>query len=184
MSTRQRTFLGVFYPESAPENWREVIAGWMVPALVILHDRDVDKEGEVKKPHYHILLMFSGKKTLTQVRELMQELGADRVQVAYDTKGSARYLRHLDQAEKVQYPLEAVEQFGGAVASDLCQPTRDLGPEIRSFIRDEGVLFYNDLMTYCDLEKPEWAKWAETHTVHLLGVLRAAETAERRRREK
>ena len=49
----------VIYPESSPTNWRDLlIESGIACAVSPLHDMDIDNEetGELKKPHYHILL--------------------------------------------------------------------------------------------------------------------------------
>ena len=43
---RKDYWLFEFYPDSAPENWREIINGWLVDCLVSpLHDSDVNEDG-------------------------------------------------------------------------------------------------------------------------------------------
>lgn len=166
MAQRHRAFNAVFYPESAPENWREIVAGWQVQALAILHDKD-----EGKKPHYHLLLMFSSMKSLLQVHAITDELGSKELQPSYDMRASARYLLHLDQPEKVQYPFSALESFSGASALDLTAPIGDPSPEILAWVREQGVTEYFKLIDYCLDEKMEWYVWCRTHTMFLRGYL-------------
>jgi len=163
MASRHRGFNSVFYPESAPENWREIVTGWHVPALAILHDR------EDKKPHYHLLLMFSSMKSLPQVHNLTDKLGSKELQPSYDIRGSARYLLHLDHADKFQYPFAALEAFSGAEALELTEPVGDPSPDIIAFVREQGIMEYSDLIHYCLDIKPEWYIWARSHTQFLLG---------------
>lgn len=164
MDGRSRAFNAVFYPESAPANFREQIADWNVPALLILHDKDEDK-----KPHYHLLLMFAGKKSLRQVRELVVELGSNVVQPAYDVRGSARYLLHLDSPGKYRYPTEALEAFSGAPVLDLTAPVGDPSPEIMAFVREQGLTEYSKLIDYCLDQRQDWFPWARAHTMFLCG---------------
>ena len=57
--TRSRLWVFVAYPESLPENWLDIIADWHVPCCISpLHDKDINADGEAKKPHYHIVLQF------------------------------------------------------------------------------------------------------------------------------
>ena len=75
--TRKRNFVTIIYPESAPENFKEIIGDWHIPAFLSpLHDKDVNPDGEKKKPHYHLMLMFRGKKSLDQVKEIIKEVNA------------------------------------------------------------------------------------------------------------
>jgi len=160
MADRHRGFNAVFYPESAPEDFREVIAGWNVPALMILHDED-----EGKKPHYHLLLTFGSLKTIVQVKNLVVELGSSMVQPAYDIRGSARYLAHLDQPTKHRYPIEAIEAFSGASVPDLVAPVIDPTPEILDFVADQGLTEYSTLVDYCHHERSEWLKEVKGHSI-------------------
>lgn len=67
--TRVRNFATVVYPESAPENWQDILSRHCVPAFISpLHDKDINPTGEPKKPHYHVVLMFEGKKSLEHQR--------------------------------------------------------------------------------------------------------------------
>lgn len=164
MSGRHRAFNAVFYPESAPTDFRDLIESFDVPALLILHDQD-----EGKKPHYHLLLMFSSMKSLPQVHNLTDQLGSKELQPSYDMRASARYLLHRDHPDKFQYPFSALEAFSGAQALDLTQPLGDPSPEMMAFIREQGMVEYSDLIDYCLDVRPEWYIWARSHTVYLLG---------------
>lgn len=172
-TSRHRTFSGVFYPESAPEDFREVIADWKVPALLVLHDRDLEKDGTPKKPHYHLLLMFTSMHSLAQVRLMMQALGSQVVQPAYDTRGAARYLAHMDHGEKFQYPVDVIEAFSGASIPDLTAPVGDPSPEILQFVRDQGIIEYAALIDYCLDHHQDWYRWASGHSIFLCAYLRS-----------
>ena len=62
---RTRTWVAVVYPDSAPDNWRELLDENHIEwAESPLHDRDVNPgTGEVKKAHWHIALKKSEKRT-------------------------------------------------------------------------------------------------------------------------
>jgi len=168
MASRHRSFMAVFYPESAPEEFREQIAAWTVPALLALHDRDEDK-----KPHYHLLLLFGGMKSLAQVRPLIEELGSSMIQPVYDTRASARYLAHLDHPEKFQYGVGAIEAFSGASIEDLTTPLGDPSPQIIDFCRQQGLYEYSTLVNYCRDQKPEWFQYVSRHSIFLTHYLRS-----------
>ena len=61
--TRTRTWTIVVYPDSAPENWRDLIdeqhIGWVESPL---HEFDTNPTGELKKAHWHVLLCFGSVK--------------------------------------------------------------------------------------------------------------------------
>lgn len=75
-SVRTRNFATVVYKESAPENWQEILSGFFVPVFVSpYHDKDINADGTPKKPHWHVLIMFEGVKTVEQVTKLFEQIG-------------------------------------------------------------------------------------------------------------
>ena len=56
---RTRNWATVVYPESAPENWESALQELCIPAFISpLHDNDLNTNGELKKGHFHIMLLF------------------------------------------------------------------------------------------------------------------------------
>lgn len=100
---RKDYWLFEFYPDSAPENWREIINGWLVDCLVSpLHDSDVNEDGTPKKPHWHGILFFDSVKSFEQVQELVAPLNGPIPIIPKGTKRNcARYLCHLNNPESI-----------------------------------------------------------------------------------
>ena len=68
--TRTRVWTFLVYPDSAPENWRDLLDEQHIEFIVSpLHDRDINPTGEPKKPHWHLMLTFEGKKSYEQNNE-------------------------------------------------------------------------------------------------------------------
>ena len=110
--SRVRNYATVVYPESAPENWQEILSGHFVPCFVSpLHDKDENPGGESKKPHYHVILMFDGKKTVEQAKEIFDSIGGVGCEVVKSIRGYSRYLCHLDNPEKAQYEPSEMQDF-------------------------------------------------------------------------
>ena len=162
MAARYRNFASVFYPESCPENWYDIITGWHVPVFVSpLHENDVNPTGEVKKPHYHIIIMFEGKKSEDQIRSFFDQIGCVGLEVVSSLRGYARYLCHLDNPEKAQYDTGLVTCFGGAdynnvigLPSDKYRAIR----EITDYCRENGVYAYAELLDFCAVYHYDWYK--------------------------
>lgn len=110
---RTRNFATVVYPESAPENWFDILAEMKIPAFVSpLHNMDVNPTGEVKKEHYHVMIMFEGVKTVEQALDVFRQIGGvEYCEQIQSLRGYARYLCHLDNPEKHQYNTEDVISF-------------------------------------------------------------------------
>ncbi|MFW7433984.1 Rep family protein [Vagococcus carniphilus] len=72
---RGRNWGIVVYPESLPENWKDIIRQEPI-AVSPLHDKDVNPDGEKKKSHYHLVLNYKGNKSFEQIDEIARSLRA------------------------------------------------------------------------------------------------------------
>lgn len=157
---RARNFATVVYPESAPENWLEIVAGHFVPAFISpLHDSDINPNGEQKKPHYHVVMMFEGKKSLDQIREITLSFGGVGCEIVQSIRGYARYLCHLDNPEKAQYSPEDVIAFCGADYTSTIGLVIDKYKAVRemiAFCKEQGIESYSELLEYSSEERFDW----------------------------
>lgn len=148
---RTRSWTCVVYPESAPENWRDIIDEMHVEWVESpLHEFDTDPcTGAVKKPHWHILLMFGGVKSYEQVCELIQPLNCPIPQRCHNAKSTVRYMAHLDNPDKFQYPITEIIGHGGVDIAELLRPSSS---ERYSIIRDmKRFCFENNITEFADL---------------------------------
>lgn len=154
---RARVWAFIMYPESVPENWRSVLSDSHIPAAAILHDRDVTADGELKKPHYHVMLFYRSVKSYAQVRALTDSLNATSPEQVGDTRGYVRYLCHADDPDKAQYSISEIIRFGGVDLRKWLKPTieerYDLISEMIAFCNDNNVTEFAELMTYASLER-------------------------------
>ena len=115
VSEKGRDWTFVIYPESAPKNWRELLDGthlrWIESPL---HDKDLDADGELKKPHWHIMISFDGPVTLTAVKKYSLMLNCPEPRKVGSGKGLVRYMIHLDNPEKHQYDIDDIIAHNGA----------------------------------------------------------------------
>lgn len=99
--SRTRIYGTVVYPDSAPENWKDIISSEFVPTFISpFHDSDINPDGEIKKPHYHVMVMYDGVKTKEQFEEFRNRFGGVGTEIIASKRGYARYLCHLDNPEK------------------------------------------------------------------------------------
>lgn len=146
---RTRNFATVVYPESAPEDWLKKLADLKIRALVSpLHDKDKNPDGEPKKAHYHVILMFDVVKTLKQAKEITLEIGGVGIEKISSLRGYARYLIHADNPEKAQYEKTDIKQFGGADYEGICLLASDKYAAIREMIQ---YCMINEIISYADL---------------------------------
>lgn len=158
--TRTRNFGTVVYPESAPKNWQELLGEMCIPCFISpLHDKDINPDGEQKKPHYHVMLMFDNVKTLEQAKEVFEKIGGVGSEIIQSSRGYARYLCHLDNPEKAQYSPDDVTMFGGAdyitTIGLITDKYKAIG-EIIDFCEDNDVICYADLLVWCRMNRFDW----------------------------
>lgn len=151
--TRTRNWTFFVYPESAPENWRDVLNEMHIPWIESpLHDKDVDSNGELKKAHWHILILFASKKSYEQVREITLRLKAPNPQKVMDLKGMVRYFAHMDDPNKFQYSKSEI--IGHAGADPLIYLSANSGEryqlikEMISFVKENDIDEIQDLIDY------------------------------------
>lgn len=168
---RARAWWGVLYPESAPENWREMIADDLVETLISpLHDKDMLPNGEPKKPHYHVLISFKNPTTRETAAETMKRWGVvvqehwpkpgepDSFKVK-DFKQAARYLCHLDQADKHRYEISEVTSIGAIDYAALVMSSTDedaMLDEIFETMDMYGLDTYSAVVRWTRTQRPDW----------------------------
>lgn len=174
---RTRNWTFVAYPESAPENWREIIDNEHIQWIESpLHDRDVNADGELKKTHWHILLLFEGNKSFEQVKELTDKLNATVPQKTASVKGLVRYMAHIDNPEKVQYDKSLIIGHGGADVAEYLKPTSSsryqLIREMIDFVREKNILEMEDLLIYASIERyDDWFPLLCDNSAYIMGAL-------------
>lgn len=150
---RTRNWAFIVYPESAPENWRDIIDGYHVPWIESpLHDKDSNPDGTIKKSHWHVMIMFDSNKSYDQIREITLKIKAPNPQKVANAKGMARYFVHLDNPEKYQYDKKDIKEHAGAdVARFLASNTVEryiLIREMMTFVKENNILEIQDLLDY------------------------------------
>ncbi len=149
---KSRIWACVGYPESLPADWLDTLreTGLQV-AISPLHDKDTDPTGESKKPHYHIIFNYDGPTTYEHVKELCDSLNMTIPIKLESLRGMYRYHLHLDNPEKYQYDDRDRILLGGFDSSSVNALTKTevdkYKNEILSFIEDNDILEYCDLLT-------------------------------------
>lgn len=157
---RCRNFATVVYPESAPDGWVQKLDELHIAAFISpLHDRDIDADGKPKKPHWHVLVMFSSVKTLQQAQEVINEIGGVGCQATNSLRGYARYLIHADNPDKAQYNRVDVVSLGGADYDTITHlPTDDMKliRDMMEYIRVNQIQYFSQFADICAQENDEW----------------------------
>lgn len=155
---KKRNWATVVYPESAPENWIEVlkISGAQV-AISPLHDRDLEADEKTpKKAHWHVMMVYPGPKSLASVKAFCSTFGGIQPVPLEAVRGYYRYLTHKDDPEKVQYDEKEIKTLNGFSIFDFIELTRTeilkIKKELVVLIMAENFIEYADFINYL-LEK-------------------------------
>lgn len=149
---KKRNWAFVVYPESAPEDWRERLQKTGLQcAISPLHDKDTNPDGEPKKPHYHVILVYGSPTTYNNVKALTNgQLGQTVPQPLEQVRGYYRYLTHADNPEKAQYSAGDIQLINGFDIRDFVEMTKSevskYCRELLTFIRDNDIMEYADLL--------------------------------------
>lgn len=181
ITRRYRTWATVVYPDSCVQGWQEVLASECVPSIISpLHDKDINPDNTPKKPHWHVMFMYSGPKTQQQVAELCAKLGGILPIPIQDPQAMARYFIHKDNPSKYQYDEKDVVSLGGVDYYELTLTKKDKYDtllEVITFLKEKKLLYYNDLLDYClDSGNIRWFKICCDNTLLLRGYCVSAST--------
>lgn len=163
-----RDWTFIVYPESAPENWREILDDthlrWVESPL---HDKDVNADGEPKKAHWHILLSYDGPVAISAVKKITSRINTPEPRKVGSAKGLVRYMIHLDNPEKYQYAMSEIVGHGGADVASYFEMTAtnrlNVMKEIVQYIYAENITNYADFLMICIENSDEWFEVAVNH---------------------
>jgi len=150
---KSRYWSFVIYPESLPENWKDLLTDTHIKLCVSpLHDKDINPTGELKKPHYHVLLVFDGPTTYNRVNSISQLLNGTICQVVSNVGGLYRYFTHKDNPEKAQYKECDILSFNGFNIIDYDILSNSdyflIRDNIFSIIYQENIIEYSCLIDF------------------------------------
>ena len=156
-----RDWAFIVYPESAPENWREILdethMRWVESPL---HDKDFNPDGTPKKPHWHVMLSADGPITLKAVEKIIEPLNVPAPQKVGSGRGMIRYFIHLDNPEKYQYSRDEIVAHGGADVESYFELTKtnkiSVMKDIITYIYENEIDNYADFLMICIQKSDEW----------------------------
>jgi hypothetical protein len=175
---RTRNWSVIVYPESAPENWRDILdqehIKWVESPL---HDSDINSTGEQKKPHWHIVLMFDSNKTYEQVKSITDKLNTVVPQKCNSVEGSVRYMIHIDNPEKFQYNRDDIVVHGNVDISKYFEMSLSqkyaLIDEMSQFIINYDVVEFMDLKAYAMQERPDWNEVLHGASYEIINLIKS-----------
>lgn len=184
----KRVWNAMIYPESARPDWLQLIEEAGIRCAVSpLHDRDrftqrdIDnyegdekpEVGDLKKPHYHIVLSYTGKRRFSDVWDFIKTLYKDPATAPIpklprgDIRGAVRYLVHMDNKDKAQYSREDVKAICGfdvGLYFKLSEEEEDeVFDAIMQYVIDHGIVEYWDILFHLKLLKGRTNLYAEMY---------------------
>lgn len=175
-----RNWAFVVYPESLPKNYEEIITNTGLPmAFSPLHDKDLDPNGEPKKPHYHVICYYENTTTSKNVKENVTDPLNGTIPIKLESMvGMYRYHLHLDNPEKHQYDDRDRTFYNGfdvqKVDSLSYTEVNKVLQQIQYMIQEESITEYSDLLDIL-LDNELFTLWdvARNHTLLLNTYIRS-----------
>lgn len=166
-----KIWASVGYPESLPTDWLDRLGETHLQiAISPLHDKDLNPDGEVKKPHYHIIFNFDGPTTYNNVKTICDSLNMTIPIKLESLRGMYRYHLHLDNPEKYQYNDTDRILLNGFDTTQVNALTtvevNKLLKELVTIIEDNDITEYRDLV-FMLIESPNLYDVSIRHTIFL-----------------
>lgn len=153
-SNKHKYWRFIAYPESVIKDWREEIKlRGLQFAVSPLHEFDLDlhtETGELKKPHYHVLLAYPSSTTFNNVKSLtVDTLHATIPLVCDNPKGAYDYFTHKHDPDKFQYNPDYIEHYNGFDITEISELSEKDKADLKiSVIQD---VINNDIKEYSQL---------------------------------
>lgn len=161
--TKKRIWVGILYVENLREDWKAVIDDVLdLPFAYCVHDKDLDKDGDCRKEHVHLMVAWPGPTTYTEALRLMSSLSApgkraiNKVEAVRNVRKKYNYLIHATakarEAGKHQYdPSERITgnnfDIGAYEQISLVEKQR-MRQELSKLIAEKEITNYADFYVY------------------------------------
>lgn len=147
-----RKFVCILYPDATNYVCDEIltkITQYADEWSFILHDRDVDENDEIKKPHYHVCMRFVAPRTRKAIVNVLGYPKLEDFERAKKWKSVNRYLLHLDDDDKTRYgDYEVTSNFDYRKLVNVAESEGDKVQEIIGFIWTKDCKIFLDLVDW------------------------------------
>ena len=146
---KKRHWLYIIYPESAPEDWKEQLALTGVQfAVSPLHDRDLLVNGDLKKAHWHMIVIFDGPSTFLTAASFREITHGPYPKVCENLRGSFEYFTHKNDPNKAQYSSSDIELFNGFEIDLSAKDVQRIKKELCEIIIKQNITEYMEFNLY------------------------------------
>lgn len=169
MPKSSRCFQGILYPDSQSYDCDSVLArlsSVFSEWAYVLHDKDTDENGELKKPHFHWVGRLDSPALITTVaggKKLC--VPENSVEFCESWKGSVKYLTHENAPEKYHYSFDDVtSNFDVRRLSAPKQNEVAKVRLIRNYLSESGCTSAEQLMDWC-IENDCWPEYRRSFAI-------------------
>lgn len=149
-SDKYRYWWFIAYPDSLPDDWIDILSDTLTPIIISpLHEFDLDKNGNFKKPHYHIIVIYNGPTTFNHIKKhFCDPLNATIPKYVLNLKGAFDYLTHKNNADKYPYDEDSLQWLNGANYGyiDIEEDNFSNIRTVLSIISDNKIRTFRDLV--------------------------------------
>lgn len=179
MADKFRYFQFLVYPQSAPADWEKILEDSLGDyAISPVHNGDDD----ISKPHHHVIYKHGNPCSLDFAKSVIPSVvpANGYVEPCMHPGNAQRYLIHLDQPEKEQFPggVNAIRVLNGFPLDLTRELTKIEKQEIRSkcfaWIVDNSILEYAEFLdSLLELGNPDMFDYAFNHTIAFNAYLKS-----------
>lgn len=177
------------YPESNDIDFViKLLTSMNVPCTYILHDKDLDLQGKLKKSHYHIMTGFPLNSK--QRANITKATGIAYFLQVRDKASMYAYLTHSRDKDKEegkhQYDSSDLKAnnvfFDWDDFKNYVEAPNEwfLLQQIYQIIDDNDIIFFKDLVSWCSHNNMELFKVIHQHTYTIQGYMRSCEYKSRK----
>lgn len=135
----------ITYPESS--NIEDIVTNACLGGFdyaIMLHDQDLDDQGQLKKSHYHVAIWRPRSSTLKQIKELFEISHAERPVYGSSLGDYITYMTHEKEPNKHQYLIDQIRTNVSRETLDKVRSS-DLG-----LVEDKTEETINDIFALID----------------------------------
>lgn len=162
--TRCRLYTFIAYPDESHTDVNKALTELGLSALLSpLHSPEQTEDGKELKRHYHVMVQFSGKKTLDQMNDLISTLRNEPYGVACtlaqkvaDKASLIKYFVHDGYEGKEKFSYSQLEKIGAFKLEVTDEIVTDTIVEIISWCNAATCYKYSQVFDYAMAFKKEW----------------------------
>lgn len=132
----------------------------------ILHDKDLNEDGTIKKPHYHFLVFFKNARWGNAILKNINIDNPNLIEFKTDKVQAIRYLIHADNKHKFQYDIKDISSSFDLdlYFKDTTNEEKDILLIIEFIGQYCGILTYYQIYYYV-IENGLWSTYRRNYSI-------------------